>query len=270
MGDIHIGTSGFSYEDWRGFFYPGGLPKSEMLSYYAAKFRAVEINSSYYAIPLPRTFEFMGKKTPDGFRFAIKANREITHAPAADASVFRSFSMAVEPLVASGKLGCILAQYPWSFRRSEVNAGRLRQLREEFGDLPLVVEFRHRSWAARDVTALLRKLDIGYCCVDEPRLKGLMPPIAGATSDIAYVRFHGRNAEKWFDHEEAWERYDYLYARDELAEWTSKVEELASKSKEIYLFFNNHYQGKAAQNAVMFAEMLGVTLHEGVEENAQA
>ena len=262
MGDILIGTSGFSYDDWRGFFYSKGLPKGDMLAYYATKFRAVEINSSYYAVPLPATFERMAEKTPDGFRFVVKAHKDITHAPDPDFSVFRYFSTAVQPLVACGKLGCVLAQYPWGFRKSKVNEGRLRQLREGFGDLPLVAEFRHCSWVARDVTALLRGLDIGYCCVDEPRLNGLMPPIAGATSDIAYVRFHGRNARKWFNHGEAWERYDYLYAGDELAEWTPKVKRLASRSRETYVFFNNHYQGKAAQNAVMFAEMLGVTLPE--------
>jgi len=263
MGDILVGTSGFSYDDWRGFFYPQDIKKGEMLAYYATKFRAVEVNSSYYTIPPPMTFERMAEKTPDGFRFAVKTNKDITHSPDADLSVFQQFSTSVQPLVDAGKLGCVLAQYPWSFRRNETNANRLRQLRDELGHLPLVVEFRHYTWVAEDVVALLRDLGIGYCCVDEPRLRGLMPPVAGVTSDVGYVRFHGRNAEKWFEHEEAWQRYDYLYSRDELEEWVPKVRRLASKASETYLFFNNHYQGKAAQNARMFADMLDVSLPGG-------
>jgi uncharacterized protein YecE (DUF72 family) len=260
MGDILIGTSGFSYDDWRGFFYPKDMKKAEMLAYYARKFRAVEINSSYYGIPPPSTFERMAQKTPDGFRFAVKANKDITHSPDVDLAIFREFAESVKPLMDAGKLGCLLAQYPWSFKRTETNANRVRQLREEFGDLPLVVEFRNYTWASEDTFALLKDLRIGYCCVDEPRLRGLMPSVAMATSDVAYVRFHGRNAEKWFEHEEAWQRYDYLYSRDELEEWEPKVRRLASKAKETYLFFNNHYQGKAAQNAQMFARMLDVPL----------
>lgn len=256
MGAILIGTSGFSYEDWRGFFYPKDIRREEMLAYYATKFRAVEVNSTYYSVPPPSTFEAMARKTPEGFRFAVKANKDITHSPHADLAVFQQFMTSVQPLVDSGKLGCVLAQYPWSFRKSEMNANRLRQLREEFANLPLVVEFRHYSWVARDAVALLRELAIGYCCVDEPKLKGLMPPVAGVTSDVAYVRFHGRNAEKWFEHEEAWERYNYLYSREEMESWMPKVGKLASKAPQTYLFFNNHYQGKAAQNAQQFASML--------------
>ncbi len=256
MGEILIGTSGFSYEDWRGFFYPKEIRKEEMLAYYATKFGAVEVNSTYYAVPPPTVFESMARKTPPGFRFAVKANKDITHAPNADLTVFQQFMTSIRPLADAGKLGCVLAQYPWSFRKSQSSADRIRQLREEFGDLPLVVEFRHFSWVAHDAVSLLRELGIGYCCVDEPKLKGLMPPVAGVTSEIGYVRFHGRNAEKWFQHEEAWQRYDYLYSRKELEEWVPKARKLDSKARETYVFFNNHYQGKAAQNAQQFAGML--------------
>jgi len=260
MGNLLIGTSGFSYDDWRGFFYPEDIQKGRMLSYYATKFTAVEVNSSYYAIPPPATFQRMAAKTPESFRFAVKVNKDITHAPDVDLSVFKQFVAAVEPLMEEGKLGCVLAQYPWSFRKNQTNADRVRQLRQELGELPAVVEFRNYGWVAEDTFALLRENNLGFCCVDEPKLRGLMPPIAFATSNVAYVRFHGRNAEKWWQHQEAWERYDYLYSRDELDEWVPKVKRLASSAGHTYLFFNNHYQGKAAQNAQLFADMLGVEL----------
>jgi uncharacterized protein YecE (DUF72 family) len=89
-----------------------------------------------------------------------------------------------------------------------------------------------------------------------------MPPVAVATSRVGYVRFHGRNAQKWWNHEQAWERYDYLYSEQELAEWVPKVRALASETDVTYLFFNNHYQGKSAQNARMFAKMLSLAIPE--------
>jgi uncharacterized protein YecE (DUF72 family) len=87
-----------------------------------------------------------------------------------------------------------------------------------------------------------------------------MPRIVKATSPIGYVRFHGRNAAKWWQHEHAYERYDYLYTEDELAEWVPKIRELADETDKTYLFFNNHYQGKAGQNAQMMAQLLNLTL----------
>ncbi|MFQ5808721.1 MAG: DUF72 domain-containing protein, partial [Armatimonadota bacterium] len=135
----------------------------------------------------------------------------------------------------------------------------IRYLREQIPELPVVVEFRNRGWARQETLDMLVDLNLGYCCVDEPPLKGLMPPLAVATSDTGYVRFHGRNAEQWWDHEEAWQRYDYLYSEDELREWVGKVEGVAEKTHQTYVFFNNHYQGKAALNASLFDQLLGGT-----------
>ncbi|HEY3297473.1 MAG TPA: DUF72 domain-containing protein [Armatimonadota bacterium] len=256
MSDIRIGTSGFSYDDWRGYFYPEDIQKGEMLKYYATRFDTVEINSSYYRIPPPSTFARMSDKTPPGFDFVVKAYKELTHSPDVDMFTFRQFAESLQPLVDSGKLGCVLAQFPWSFRKSEENASRLLQLREELPHLPIVVEFRNFTWVGEDTFELLRQQRLGFCCVDEPRLKGLMPRIAVATSNIGYVRFHGRNADKWWTHNEAYERYDYLYSENELQEWLPRIVQLNSDTQTTYTFFNNHYQGKAAQNALQFSRML--------------
>lgn len=256
MGDIRVGTSGFSYDDWRGFFYPERIQKGEMLRYYAERFSTVEVNASFYAIPSPSMFARMSDKTPDAFEFVVKANKGLTHSADVPPDTFKQFVSAVQPLVESGKLGCVLAQYPWSFKKEHGNVDRLRQLREEFGELPVVVEFRNVGWIGEDTFELLKGYQLGFCCVDEPELRGLVPRVAMATCPVGYVRFHGRNAEKWWEHEEAWQRYDYLYSADELKEWVPKVQGLASTTEKTYLFFNNHYQGKAAQNAQMFADML--------------
>ncbi len=120
----------------------------------------------------------------------------------------------------------------------------------------LVVEFRNRAWICDATFRLLEELNVGYCCVDQPRLRGLIPPVACATSPVAYIRFHGRNADKWWEHEHAWQRYDYLYSREELEEWLPKVERLAEHAERIFIFFNNHYQAQAVQNALLFRDML--------------
>jgi len=97
--------------------------------------------------------------------------------------------------------------------------------------------------------ALLREQALGFCCVDEPRLKGLLPPIAEATSNVGYVRFHGRNAAKWWQHEQAYERYDYTYSKEELGEWTPKIQKLNQAAEIVFVFANNHYRAQGIDTA---------------------
>lgn len=269
---IYIGTSGFSYDDWRGHFYPADLPKREMLAYYSSRFNCVEINSTFYAIPSPRTFISLDRRTPNGFQFTVKAHKDMTHMDTANPAVFENFLRAIEPIIESGKLGCVLAQFPWSFRRCPENIGRLKAFKQAIGSLPVVVEFRNAEWVRKETFELLKELDMGFCSVDEPRLEGLLPPVAEATSAIGYVRFHGRNTAKWWKHEESHERYDYLYTEDELREWVPRIEHIASKTHRTYVFFNNHFQGKSAQNAQMLARMLNLSLLIGsnVPESSEA
>lgn len=257
---IYIGTSGFSYDDWKGHFYPEKFDKKSMLDFYARQFPAVEINSTYYTIPGPTSFAGMDRKTPPGFRFVVKAHQDMTHIDKPADETFEAFRAAIDPLRYAGKLGCVLAQFPWSFRHTAENYDQVRSFKERMGDLPTVVEFRNADWVNDDAFALLRELDLGFCSVDEPHLKGLMPPLAAATSKIGYVRFHGRNAKKWWKHDQPHERYDYLYTEDELSEWVPKAQAIASQTERTYLFFNNHYHGKSAQNARMFAKMMGIEL----------
>ncbi len=254
---IRIGTSGYSYDDWVGPFYPERMDKREFLGYYAERFDCVEVNYTYYRMPDARTLGAMSAKTPPDFRFAIKANRLMTHErEEGDESTFAEFIAALEPLRAEGKLGCVLAQFPWGFKCSQQNVDYLKRFRGLMRGVPAVVEFRNRGWIRDEMFALLREAEFGFCCVDQPQLDGLVPPIAEATSAIGYVRFHGRNRDKWWRHDEAWERYDYLYSREELAEWVPKVRALEQQTEETWLFFNNHYHAQAVQNAMDFAELL--------------
>jgi uncharacterized protein YecE (DUF72 family) len=253
---IHLGTSGYSYADWVGPFYPEGTRSRDYLEYYARFFSAVEVDYTYYRMPSARTLAGMARKVGPGFKFAVKATSTITHERPATAATYAEFLRALEPLVAEDKLACILAQFPYSFHNTPENRAYLALLREGFGTASVVVEFRNAGWINDAVFALLRELNLGFCCVDQPRFSNLVPPVAVATADWAYVRFHGRNYAKWWQHEEAWQRYDYLYNREELAEWVPKVQALDAAAKHTAVLFNNHYSGQAIQNALEFEAML--------------
>jgi uncharacterized protein YecE (DUF72 family) len=251
---IRVGTSGFSYDDWVGRVYPAGLPGRDMLPYYASQFDTVELNVTYYRVPGHNTVQGWARRTPDDFLFAVKAYGGITH-ERTDPD-FAGFTESLRPLTEAGKLGCILAQFPNSFGLSPQNRDYLKTAREGFGDLPVVVEFRNAAWVTEPTFELLRSLNLGFCCVDEPRLRGLMPPVARATGPVAYLRFHGRNAARWYAHEAAWQRYDYTYTADELREWTPRLRQLDAAAPITLVYFNNHYEGQAVRGARDLQQLL--------------
>ena len=242
---LYLGTSGFSYNDWVGHFYPAGMSRQEWLTYYAREFNACEVNSTYYALPKPANLKAMAEKTNEGFLFSIKANQQMTHQRENNVSVFKTFCQALEPIIATGKLGCILAQFPYSFRPDRYSWDYLRLFRERLDELPVVIEFRNAQWIRYEVFDWLRHLDLGFCCVDEPQLPNLLPPLAEATSKISYIRFHGRNSAKWWQHEHAYERYDYSYTPQELSEWLPRIRKLDSMAEKTFVFANNHWRGQA-------------------------
>lgn len=262
MGRILVGTSGFSYSDWRGVFYPDSVKPGNMLSYYAMHFPLVELDFSYYQMPNHKTIAGMERKTPDDFIFCVKAHRSMTHEfsrnPELDREAFRTFRTAMEPLQQNGKLGCILFQFPWGFKNTPENIHYLRFVRDEFPDSELVIEFRNADWIRADVITFLKKESLGFCCVDEPDLKGLLPKVVGATSKLGYLRFHGRNKEKWWKNTQPWERYNYLYSRKELEEWQPKILKLSSATQRSFVLFNNCHAGQAVINARMLQELLGL------------
>jgi uncharacterized protein YecE (DUF72 family) len=252
---VLIGTSGYSFADWVGPFYPPGTPSHRFLDYYARHFDTVEVNATYYRIPPPRTLEQMEKKTPPGFHFVVKLNKAMTHEDSCDPSLYRDFKALLEPLKAAGKYDGLLAQFPWGFRRSLDSIRHVEGVRESLPDEPLFVEFRHDSWLTPELEPWLTSLKLGFCSVDEPRLDHLLPPVTMVTGEDAYVRLHGRNAKNWWRGDRS-TRYDYEYSREELEDWLKKVAELAEKSRRTYLFFNNCHAGQAARNAKLMQEML--------------
>ena len=154
---------------------------------------------------------------------------------------------------------------------TEANRQFLTRLREGLDGLPVVVEFRNSRWLEGDTTFdLLRSLEMGFCCVDEPRLKGLMPPVSVATTPVAYVRFHGRNAQKWWRHDHAWERYDYTYSQDELMDWVPRIQSLAEDSEVVYLYANNHWEGQSVGTARQLGLLLGLGANGELVESSES
>ena len=246
---ICIGTSGYWYKDWVGQYYPQDLNQKDWLTFYAKEFNALEINSTYYRMPSPSMLAAMARKVPAGFLFSIKTPQEMTHTREAGAALFKQFANALKPLEEQKKFGTVLAQFPTSFHNTKQNMDYLKQFREWLDDLPVVVEFRNAQWLTDETFVFLRDQSLGFCCVDEPRLKTLMPPIAEVTAKVGYIRFHGRNAKTWWQHENAYERYNYTYSKEELSEWTPKIQKLNDAAEIVFVFANNHYRAQAVDTA---------------------
>jgi uncharacterized protein YecE (DUF72 family) len=225
-----------------------------MLALYAQHFPAVELNFTYYGIPKPSTFERMLGITKPEFEFVVKANKQMTH-DSKEEDVFSMYRDAIEPLVESGRLGAVLAQFPWAFKNTPGNRNYLYYIREKLPGVSLVVEFRHNSWQNQEVFEFLKEQEISYCCVDEPILRDLPDRRVLFTAEPAYVRFHSRDADKWYA-KGGKDRYNYLYSEEELQEWVPKTKELATRAKKTYVFFNNCQFGQAAQNARRMGELL--------------
>lgn len=242
---IFIGTSGFQYDDWVGVYYPNNLPKQNWLEYYAREFCTLELNFTYYRMPTARGLAAMARKTPDHFLFTVKATQEMTHARERNPSLFTQFVQALQPLREQNKFGAVLAQFPSSFHANDDAREYLKWFREQWHDLPVVIEFRHTGWLREETYELLHALNLGFCGVDEP----FFPRVARVTAPVAYVRFHGRNAQKWWRHEHAWERYDYTYAEEELKEWTPKIQEMDRLADKTFVFANNHYRAQGIATA---------------------
>ena len=173
---------------------------------------------------------------PD-FRFTAKLWRRFTHerdkawSPAEVDGVLEG----LKPLVDASRLGCVLAQFPWSFKRSPASEEWLEDLIKAFDPLPLTVEVRHSSWNDASFYTWLSERQVGVVNIDQPVFKHSIKPGAKVTGAIGYVRLHGRNYENWFrDKAASHERYDYLYSADELSGWLDRVHEVAERARETY------------------------------------
>jgi uncharacterized protein YecE (DUF72 family) len=260
---IRVGTAGWSYADWKGIVYPPDMPRSQHpLSLLSSLFDAMEINASFYRPVNPRHAEGWLRHIAENpqFRFSAKAWSRFTHERDAwpgEVAVHESVE-GLKPLRDAGKLSGLLAQFPWSFRRTPENRTWLARLCDAFSDWPLVIEVRHASWDCPAFYEGLRARRIAFCNIDQPLLRDCLPPTMEVTAPLAYVRLHGRNEEHWFRQESGRnDRYNYLYREDELRPWIEKVRAMKGRPNEIFMVTNNHYRGQAVVNALEIQAALG-------------
>jgi uncharacterized protein YecE (DUF72 family) len=250
--NLLFGTSGWSYKEWIGPFYPAN---ARMFSFYSRLFHTAEINSTFYAYPKQSVIYGLNRVSPSAFIFSAKLPRIITHKKRLDLQqkvenyLFRFLDL-LQPLQAAGKLGCLLIQLPPSFRypRDQKNLASFLEILPQGYDF--AVEFRDLSWMRDDTWRLLSKYEVAYCIVDEP----LLPPVVHLTTDFAYFRWHGHGTRLW---------YDYHYSPSELQAWLPHIEDTSDRVRKIYGYFNNHFHGYAVENCIEILEMLdAATSHQ--------
>ena len=242
MGKLWIGTSGWVYKDWRGLFYPKGVAQRDWLTYFAQHFNTVEVNATFYR-PFPSSVLARWREiTPPEFAFTLKGPRPITHLKRLE-SVDDELRQFVESSEGLGeKLSAMLWQFPPSFKVGVDDS--LERLTAFLPKLPRtihqVVEFRHKSWFRDDVYALLNAHNVGFCINDSSRWAAAEV----VTGDVMYIRFHGPT-----------KLYASLYSPEQLAAWADKIRPNLAE-RDVYIYFNNDYGGRAIQNAREIRDML--------------
>jgi uncharacterized protein YecE (DUF72 family) len=254
--DFIIGTSGYSFADWVGPFYPPGTQGREMLGFYVQHFAGVEINFTFYRMPSEAAIAALAKASPPEFLFWVKANQALTHQ--GDPSGCGQFCQALEPMRQAGKLAGILLQFPQSFHRTVAERRYLADALESLGKLSpqteLAVEFRHGSWNHPSVLEGLRARGIVLAVPDVPELPGLFRIGPLATGRSGYLRLHSRDAAKWYAGMA--QRYDYSYSQDQLQDLAAQWSSLEDKPGRVFAFFNNCHRGQAAANAQAFQRVV--------------
>jgi len=264
---VRIGTCSWADEGLVGEWYPRGVSSPEArLRYYAERFDVVEADSTFYRLPTPETTARWAERTPPGFAFLVKASGELTgHREGAGLEVeVARFRDAIAPLETEGKLRGVLLQYHPSVTRTAAAMDALAAMPDLLTPLVPLVEFRHRSWlephVARETLAFLREHGLAFVSVDAPALdaSNVMPRLAAATHPVACIRFHGRNAATWNvkGARASWQRFDWDYAREELAEWVEPIRGLAGEADEVYALFNVNRGAQAPRGAALLRGLL--------------
>ena len=259
---ILVGPAGWSYADWNGVLYPVPRPKGfHEATYVAQYFDTVEINTSFYQ-PLRADFarQWLERVSANPrFQFTAKLWRKFTHEAGASGDDEKAVRAGFDVLQNAGKLGAVLLQFPFSFHYTDENFERVRQLLTTFQEYPLSVEVRHSSWMRPDFLGLLRDCNTGFCNIDQPVIGRSVRPSSETTSAVGYFRLHGRRYDTWFSDDPevpAAERYNYLYSQNELEPWVQRVENVAAHTKTTFVIANNHFEAKAAVNALELIYLL--------------
>ncbi|MDR6999566.1 DUF72 domain-containing protein [Neobacillus niacini] len=267
---IYIGVTGWGDHD---SLYPGQLSPRDKLKEYAGHFPIVEVDSSFYAIQPKRNAEKWVSETPESFQFIVKAYQGMTGHMRGEIpfqnkqEMFMAFKESLEPYIHNNKLAMALFQFPPWFNCTRENVEYLRWCKNEMGEIPCALEFRHQSWFApqfRNKTLdFMKKEEWIHSICDEPQSgEGSIPTVLETLeSQKVLVRFHGRNVHGWQKRNaDNWRevRYLYRYNQQELEEWAADLKKMETESKEVYVLFNNNSGGDAADNAKEMIDLLDI------------
>jgi uncharacterized protein YecE (DUF72 family) len=284
-GEIRVGTAGWNYPagrgTWNGVFYPSIRGRGfDELAYYAEHFDTVEVNSTFYRMPDPGLSAKWLERTPSTFLFSVKLYQKFTHPDlylarggVSEWDVVQGdvdeFRLGIEPLAARDRLGAVLVQFPPSFHDGPETRLYLEWLLTKLAGYPLAIELRHRTWsdAAAETSRLLAAHQAVWALIDEPKFRDSVQqdldspvlPVRSSTSSgppLTYLRLHGRNADHWWEHEEAEDRYDYSYSRAELAPFARTAAKARASGHRVLMYMNNHFSAKAVANAVVLKDEL--------------
>jgi uncharacterized protein YecE (DUF72 family) len=243
--EIRVGCSGWNYAHWRhGVFYPERCPPARWLRFYAQFFDTVELSNTFYRLPRTTAVARWVAESSADFVFAVKVSRYLTHVKRlADTETHLTLLLErIEPLLASAKMGPLLWQLPPTFRRDDERLARAlavfpRRLRH-------AIEFRHESWFAPEVTALLRERNVALVIADRPEIAPFQTH--ELTADFTFVRFHHGSRGAGGN-----------YSERELDEWAARIRPWSERG-DVYAYFNNDWQGFAVQNALGLKARLGL------------
>lgn len=259
---VRVGPAGWSYPDWSGYVYPTHRSKVfHEATYLAGFFDTIEINTSFYQPLRPdHAASWVDRVAANpAFLFTAKLWQRFTHDPSASAEDERAVRAGFDVLRDAEKLGAVLLQFPFSFHRTPETVSYLTSVLKRFADYPLVVELRHSSWQTKETLALLSEHRAGFCNIDQPVIGHSLKPSAESTSQIGYVRLHGRRYDTWFSDDPttpSHERYNYLYSLEELDPWVARIHTIQKHTRNIFVVTNNHFQGKAVVNALQLIGIL--------------
>jgi uncharacterized protein YecE (DUF72 family) len=258
--DVRVGPAGWSYPDWKRIVYPDARPRNfHEAAFLAQYFDVIEINTSFYRPLRPELAHLWVRKIAFNtrFQFTAKLYRAFTHEGKLDPTEVRQYQEGLQPILEAGRLGCVLMQFPWSFRFNRENRDYVILLKKTFPNYALVAEMRHDSWLADEALGVLVDNHIGFCNIDQPLLSHCMPPTAVVTTPVGYVRLHGRNYEHWFEKDDdVAARYNYLYNEAELIPWGDRIQQVAGQARTTYVITNNHFEGKAVVNGLQLINLL--------------
>lgn len=253
--ELFIGTAGYSYPDWKNVFYPPNLAVERYLEHYAKFFNALEVNFTFYRMPSSRSIRNLLTTEFRGLRLGFKAHQSLTH-QRREPSLLIEFLTGLKPLIDRDQVRTLLFQFPYSFQPCPEAWEWLSEIAHHVkGPVP-VVEFRHRCWFTTDNLARLSGMRFVICALDMPEKDELPGVQLPAMHPVGYMRFHGRNDARWWNHEQAWQRYDYLYSERQIEEMLPRLRSWMEQHRTVYFYFNNHYRGQAVQNAQLLMAFL--------------